>query len=156
MRGGGVDPVIAVGGTAGDQLGIPTVADLRPGLGPLGGLATALLWARTGWVVVAPCDLPLLEPADVTALVAGRLPTGRAAGPDRPVVAVVDGRPQVSLSCWPAADGRRLLALLDGGDRALRGAIDGLEWTGVDLSPRALADADTPEELDRLGGGGSR
>ena len=151
LRNGGIDPVVAIGGTAGTGLGLPTVADLRPGQGPLGGLATALLWARTGWVLAAPCDLPLLEPVHVAALLAARPRPEQ--DEDRPVVAVVDGRPQPSLGCWPAGHGRRLLALVDGEQRALRAAIDGIEWLGVELPADALADADTPEELARLDDG---
>lgn len=146
LRSAAVDPVVAIGGTAGDELNIPTVTDLRPGEGPLGGLATALLWARTGWVLVAPCDVPLLTPAHVAALLDARI----GADEDRPVVAVVDGRPQPSLACWPADHGRRLLAMVDGDRRALRSSIDGIEWRGVELPADAVADADTPEELARL------
>ena len=61
LRAAGVDPVVAVGGTAGSTLGVPTVADRHPGEGPLAALATVLTWARSGLVVVAPCDLPLLD-----------------------------------------------------------------------------------------------
>jgi molybdenum cofactor guanylyltransferase len=46
--------------------GVPVVADLVPGLGPLGGLHTALLWAqRRGFagVLCTPCDAPFVEVA---------------------------------------------------------------------------------------------
>lgn len=149
LRGAGVDPVAAIGGTAGSELGLPTVPDRRPGDGPLGGLATALLWARTGWVVVVPCDLPLLRADHVVRLL--------APGPvdDKPVVATVGGEPRISLSIWPAGDGRRVLRLLDGGQRRFRAAIDDRPWRGVELPEEAVLDADTPEELARLEGGTS-
>lgn len=155
LRGAGVDPVVAVGGRAGDQLGLPTVPDRRPGDGPLGGLATALLWARTGWVVIVPCDVPLLTAEHVRRLLADGpgddAGAGRASG--RPLVAMADGRPLVSLSVWPAADGRRILRLLDGGERRFRAALDGRDWRGVELPEQALIDVDTPAELARLEGG---
>lgn len=144
LREAGIDPVVAIGGRAGHSLGIPTVDDRRPGDGPLAGLATALLWARTGWVLVVPCDLPLLTPADVEMLLA------LDADDDRPVVATVDHRPMPSLSLWPAEHGRRLLNLIDDGQRRFQAALDGVEWRGVEVPSRALADADTPEELARL------
>lgn len=145
LRGGGAEPVAAIGGTAGPKLNIPTIADLRPGEGPLPGLATALLWAKTGSVVVAPCDLVLLQASDVRALV-----TASAEHPDVAVVATRDGAPQVSLAVWPASRGRDVLRLVDDGRRAFRAALDVIEWVGVELPAAALADADTPDELARL------
>lgn len=145
LRGGGADPVAAIGGTAGPHLNIPTIADLRPGDGPLPGLATALLWAKTGLVVVAPCDLVLLAAEDVAALVS----TAKT-HPGNAVVATRDGEPQVSLAVWPAERGRDILRVVDEGKRAFRAAIDVIDWVGVELPESALADADTPEDLARL------
>lgn len=145
LRGGGADPVAAIGGTAGPALNIPTIADLRPGEGPLPGLATALLWAKTGLVVVAPCDLVLLSPTDVAALV-----SAAAINPGLAVVATRDGEPQVSLAVWPAERGRDVLKIVDQGKRAFRAALDVIDWVGVELPSSALADADTPDELARL------
>ncbi len=148
LRDAGVDPVAAIGGTAGDGLGLPTIADRRPGEGPLAGLATALVWARTGWVVVVPCDLPLLDSAHVAALL--------APGPesDRPIVATVDGVPKVSLAVWPTSCARVALRLLDDDERRFRAVLDEVAWRGVEVPPEAVADADTPEELARLEAGG--
>jgi len=47
--------------------------DDRPGLGPIGGLATALRRAETDAIFVAACDLPFLDPAVIRELV-GLLP----------------------------------------------------------------------------------
>lgn len=159
MRQAGIDPVVAIGGRAGAELGVPTVPDRRPGDGPLGGLATALLWARSGWVVIAPCDLPLLSSEHLATLLRGGNLAGSSqqvaggAGPGDeigPLVATVAGRPNISLSVWPASQGRRLLRLLDGGERRFRAALDDCAWRGVELPGSALADADTPADLARL------
>lgn len=144
LRTSGVDPVVAIGGQAGHQLGLPTVADRRPGDGPLAGLATALLWARTGWVVCVPCDLPLLRPDHVAALLAP------GPGSGQPLVAVVDGEPKISLTAWPAEEGARLMRLVEAGERRFRASIDDIEWRGVEIGAEAVTDADTPEELARL------
>ncbi len=143
LRAGGADPVMAVGGTAGATLAIPTIGDLRPGDGPLGGLATALLWAKTGSVIVVPCDLPLLKADHVAALIA-------SSSPGRATVATVDGEPQISLALWPAEAGRAILKLVDGGTRRFRAALDVVEWSGVEMPAAAVRDADTPEDLQRL------
>lgn len=66
-----VDEIVVVGRTYG---AMTSVADLpAPGLGPLGALAGALVWAqRHGFAAVlsAPCDAPLL-PKDLAARLAG-------------------------------------------------------------------------------------
>jgi molybdopterin-guanine dinucleotide biosynthesis protein A len=61
-------------------LGLPLITDLRPFLGPLGGLYTALFYARTPWVLAAAVDAPLLSPALLAGLAA------RAARTRRPLV----------------------------------------------------------------------
>lgn len=145
LREAGVDPVAAIGGTAGTELAIPTVPDLRPGEGPLAALATALLYARTGWVVVVPCDLPLLDAADVAAILDVGSPDDR-----RPVLATIDGEPQISLGRWPAEAGREILGLVDDGKRRFLAAAEHLGWRGVEVRSDAVSDADTPEELEAL------
>ena len=144
LRGAGVDPIVAIGGRAGDQLGLPTVPDRRPGDGPLGGLATALLYARTGRVLVVPCDLPLLSTEHIARLLAD------VEGPGGPVVATVGGQPKISLSVWPTDEGRRILRLVDGGERRFRAALDGTDWHGVEVPEAAVTDADTPAELAKM------
>ena len=143
MRDAGIDPVVAVGGQAGLSLGTPTIADRTPGRGPLAALAGVLSWANKGWVLVAPCDLPLLSSSHIKALITDLVP-------DQAAVAEVDGEPQASLAVWPAGWARRVQREVDGGARAFRHALTVGEWNPVELPRNALADADTREELDRL------
>jgi molybdopterin-guanine dinucleotide biosynthesis protein A len=49
-------------------LGLPLVTDLVPHQGPVGGLATALFYARTPWVLLASADTPSLAPELAIAL----------------------------------------------------------------------------------------
>ena len=148
LRAVGADPVAAIGGSAGTQLGLPTIPDRFPGEGPLGGLATALLWAKRGSVLVTPCDLPLLQADDLIPLLRAAL--ANHGEPSVAVVATVGGRPQPSLACWPAERGLQLVQLLNDGKRAWRAALDVGPWSGVELRPDALADADSPDELEAL------
>jgi molybdopterin-guanine dinucleotide biosynthesis protein A len=143
LRCGGADPVVAVGGTAGAVLAVPTINDRWPGAGPLAALATVLLWARDGAVVVVACDLPLLTGEHVSDLIDAWEP-GRAA------VAVVDGRPEPSVACWPASAGPALRRAVVSGERAWSHALDVCDWSGVALGRQAVADADTPAELASL------
>ena len=142
LRDGGADPVTAIGGAAGHALGLPTVPDLRPGQGPLGGLATALLFAKVGHVLVTPCDVALLSADHVAALLDAIEP-----GVDQAVVATVEGVPQHTVGCWPATWGRRILGAVDGGSLAHRSALEMGDWIGVEVPAEAVIDVDTPAEL---------
>ena len=42
-------------------LNLPLFTDLKPGRGPLGGLYTALFWAKHSIVAVAACDMPFVN-----------------------------------------------------------------------------------------------
>ena len=60
-------------------LGLPLMTDLRPFLGPAGGLLTALFSARTPWVLAAAVDNPFLAPALLAELAARARRTSRPA-----------------------------------------------------------------------------
>jgi molybdopterin-guanine dinucleotide biosynthesis protein A len=54
------------------DLGFETIADRRPGLGPLGGLQAALSHRNDGWLLLASCDRIGIRPEWLQALFAGR------------------------------------------------------------------------------------
>lgn len=148
MRDAGLDPIVAIGGAPG-ILPIPTIADRYPGEGPLGALATATTFAKTGWVLTATCDLALLEPATVAALLAAvdDVDSGNA------VVAGIEGVAQVSLGCWPAAWSRQLHAAIRTGERRFRHALTVGPVRTVEVEPRHLLDADDEATLAALRNG---
>ncbi len=148
LRNAGIDPVVAIGGSAGQQLGLVVVPDRQPGLGPLAGIASALTWASTPLMLIAPCDLPLLTADHVATLCDAA--AAREVGAGRAVVAVVAGRPEPSLAVWPTESGRDVYRLVTSGQRRLRSMLDLLPWDGVELPAIALSDADDPARLQTL------
>ncbi len=145
MRAAGVDPIVAVGGDPG-ALPIPTLADRYPGEGPLGGLATVLRYARTGWVLTVPCDHPLLQAEHLLPLVDGI----QGLAPDRALVGEVDGEPKPGLACWPAGWASAVAEQIRKGERRYRSILNVGEWDGVAVDALALEDADDPAQLARL------
>lgn len=134
-------------------LGLPVVADRYPGIGPLGGIATALSAASNEAVIVVACDMPFLS-EDVLRLLIERsadadvvLP--RVGGEDEPLHALYTKR------CLPAieraiSEGRlRANAFL--GDVRVR-AISEDDLRVVDPGLRSFINVNTPEELDAVRG----
>jgi molybdopterin-guanine dinucleotide biosynthesis protein A len=154
------DPVVLLGGdgTLAKRLGLPWRADRRAGRGPLAGIATGLAWARElgreGLVVLA-CDLPLMTPEAIRAIVAAARP-----GLDA-VVAEGDARDGVQPLCaWyglgalPAIE-----ATLEAGRGSARALleelrVDRLRLTGapgdakVAHSEAPLLNVNTPDDLE--------
>ena len=83
--------------------GLPLVTDLRPFLGPAGGLLTALFYARTPWVLVVAVDNPFLAPALLTELAA------RVSRTSRPALVCRSSR---GLEPFPGVYAVRLLPIL--------------------------------------------
>lgn len=160
MRDAGIDPVMAIGGTAGEAVGVPTVADNYPGSGPLGGVATALFWAKRGHTLVAPCDLPCLRPEHLALLLAAldelsdRGGCGESASADQTaVVATLGGRPAHQLALWPAAWWPVLRRAIEAGERRFGHLLAVGPWVSVEVPAEAVSDADDEDELKRILGG---
>jgi molybdopterin-guanine dinucleotide biosynthesis protein A len=148
---GVVDPALEVGP---HRSGLGTIAEKHPGEGPLAALVagwSALSGAgHEGSVVVLACDLPLVTSAFIRWL--AQYPG------ERSIVPLVEGRLQPLCARWSALDLRRSVERAAHGARSFRELLDEMapvtvgprDWAGVAL-PTALADADTPDDLERLG-----
>ncbi|MFC4426273.1 molybdenum cofactor guanylyltransferase [Deinococcus navajonensis] len=126
--------------------GWTSVADTRPGEGPLAGLEAALGAAPPGWVALSGVDLPGLTPAYWTTLAGARTLEALS-------VQVLDpsGRPQPLGALYHTSLLPRVSALLDAGERRLRLAAPP-EWI-VTLAPPASGDLrniNTPADLAAL------
>jgi molybdenum cofactor guanylyltransferase len=151
LRKAGATDVLAIGG---DQkrlrsLGVldEVVADEFPGQGPLGGIISALKASSNDLVVVLACDTPAIDADTPSRLLTALHDDERAAV----AVAVVDERVQPLTAAW-----RRSLSLdhlrrsFESGERAPRKVLDGLRVRTIeDISPDAVLDLDSPEDLDR-------
>jgi len=65
-----VSPVVIITNSPAEfrHLNIPAAPDIRPGCGPLSGIHAALSLSATEYVLVVSCDLPLLTPQILRAL----------------------------------------------------------------------------------------
>lgn len=157
------DPAICA---VAESLGLTCHGDRRAGLGPLGGLYTALPLVQE-WLIWVACDLPLIQPDLVRSLQALAQSPERDAGDDPPVwdaiVPRVGGRPEPLLALYH----RRCLAAVEEQIRADRLRMtdllaqlrthyveeDYLRQADPDL--RSFTNVNTPEEwqqaLDQWG-----
>jgi len=132
------------------SLGLPLVTDLRPWQGPLGGLETALFYARTPLVLAAAADAPFPAPSLLAALAA------RAAQGVRTVLVCQTPR---GLQPFPGIYSVHLLARLtaflnEGGRQVKRFlekcrplALPENEVAHLDPQGRSFMNLNTPEDL---------
>lgn len=152
LLGEALPEVIVVGDPAFSALvsGTPLFADRYPGRGPLGGLATAFAVTAAPWVFLMACDMPLLSPPLVLAMVDRAL---SSRGADAVVLPGPKG-PEPLHACYArhvmptveeriAADDWSMGHLL--GRLTIYELSDG-EWARVDPQRRSTTNANTPEE----------
>jgi molybdopterin-guanine dinucleotide biosynthesis protein A len=142
----GAAEVFCVGGdSALTSLGLRSVADDRPGEGPLGGLVTALKNAAHDLVVVLACDLIAPSIAAIERLVDSAQDRERVIAATVPVVG---SRAQwLHGAWWRDACLAPLRAAFDEGERSIHGAAERLDVRFVEDPGPGFADADAPEDL---------
>lgn len=135
------------------DLGVRVEPDRVAGKGAPGGLYTALAASTTEWVFTAGCDMPFLAEAPIRFLAAQRAP-GTVA-----VVPAWAGTPQPLHALWARAALPEVERLLRAGDPSLIRIVLSVgarivpeeDWAAVDPGGRALENANTAEDLGRLG-----
>ncbi|GEM_PF-157390 len=134
--------------------GLPSVQEETPGCGPLVAICKGVEVLRAAGIacptLVVACDLPLLS--EIVLRTLAQWPGTNS------VVPVVEGHPQPLCARWSMTDLCAALMLTKAGARSMRSLlerpevelVDELRWPG-ELDRRALADVDTPADLERLG-----
>jgi molybdopterin-guanine dinucleotide biosynthesis protein A len=134
-------------------LNLPLVTDLVPFQGPLGGLATALFYARSPWVLLTSVDAPFLSPRLAAALAAAAAKTTRPALVCRsqrnvePFPGLYAVRLLSRLQDFFLQERRRFMAFLD----PQRPEVWGPEiWRTFDPEGLSFENLNQPEDLARL------
>lgn len=133
-------------------LGLPLITDLIPFQGPVGGLATALFYARTPWVLLTSADAPLLsrDLARALAAAAGKI--------SRPALVC---RGERGLEPFPGLYATRLLPRIEDflkEKRCFRALLERLRpevwdpgvWSRFDPEGASFRNLNQPEDLGRL------
>ena len=122
--------------------GLPVIADLEPGAGPLGALASACAAHPGTWLVIG-CDLYLLDESTLRFLIDHHEPAkGATAFRNR-----IDGRPEPLCAIYEASSISKA-AKFSKDTRCARKFLESLDPEILDLPhPAALDNANTPLEL---------
>jgi molybdenum cofactor guanylyltransferase len=122
--------------------GLPVVEDRIPGAGPLAGIHAALTVCGTPFVFVAPCDMPLVLPEMIDAVL-------QDAEPGHIAVAGDGTRVQPLFGLYPAAAAGPIHRRLIAGQYSVLDLLNEMRGTIVDLSAwkGRLVNINTPEDF---------
>lgn len=127
---------------------IPFMEDEEPGLGPVGGLRTALTHFDTP-VVLLGCDMPLVKPMTLHWLLGAFAGSTARHG----MVTTRNARVEPLFSVYRPACTQIIEDMLEEGRRALRGVIEHGMFDRADAPPEVaecLLNVNTPDELTAL------
>jgi molybdopterin-guanine dinucleotide biosynthesis protein A len=148
---------VTIVGRRPDRRDVPACAawhpDVHPGLGPLGGIATALqVAAATGrpcGVCAVACDMAALGGDMLDFLLAGRDRRAPATVPVHPTT----GRMEPLLAIYESTARQSVSEAMDSGTRSVTQwlqSVDAHRLTVPDDLAAELTDVDTPADLDAL------
>jgi len=129
--------------------GLPVLADELPGQGPLGGIASALVWASSERVFVVAGDMPFLDPRAIQLLLSrsGDVVVPMVAGMPDPLHAVYHKRALAAIRSRLASGRRKTAALLADCDTI---GVDESELRALDPELRFLVNVNSPSDLKNL------
>lgn len=134
-----------------DASTIPTVPDIYPQWGALGGLHAALTASNRAWVIVVACDLPFVTSELFLQLASMRLDH------DAVVPVQADGRPQPLAALYRVDTCRqRATELIEAGKRRPLDLLEAVKtrWVAfeeirnLDQAERFFVNINTPEDYD--------
>ena len=137
-------------------LGVPVVGDLLRGRGAPGGLHAALSTVRTGSIFLAACDMPHLSREGIRLLARER---GASGGDAWAVAAEWGGRLEPLHALWARAGLPTVERMLGEGQPSMTSlaravgvrTVPEAAWRCVDPAGLAFSNANTPQDLERLG-----
>jgi molybdopterin-guanine dinucleotide biosynthesis protein A len=126
------------------RAGLPQIVDRQPGIGPIAGIAAALLeHPKAAWLVLA-CDLPFLTEQTLQHLIAHRDPHKLATA----YRSAHDGLPEPLCAIWEPGAREPVLAYIASGKQCPRKFLINADTALLDLPERAALDnVNTREEL---------
>ncbi len=135
------------------EIPLRVVADDEPGLGPLGGIATAMRHSRQEWAMVLGCDLPFLSRAwlDYLKQRAAASPADAVlpcdeAGRAEPLCAVYRKRAHAAVCAALASGVRKVTDGLAGLQVEIVSAAD---WKAFDSGGLLFKNMNTPEDYEQ-------
>lgn len=128
---------------------IRLVADIRPGLGPIGGMQAAFMQCSYDALWIVACDMPYIS-AEAAVMMAEM----RAAGEYDAVVPHVQGRLHPLHGIYDRTCREQVDRLIDMGELRLTSLLDRINWHAADeslflergIDSRFIANINSPEE----------
>lgn len=128
------------------HLGYPVLADRKPGVGPVGGIESALSYTTADWNLVLACDMPGIS----AEFLRGLLDAAERAGADVLAPAGPSGRLEPLSAVYHRRCRETLGRALEAGVRKVTDALAGLEVARLPVDNAAcFENLNTPEEWAR-------
>jgi molybdopterin-guanine dinucleotide biosynthesis protein A len=132
-------------------LGYNVIPDDTPGIGPLGGIATALRHSNQPWNLIVGCDLPFLTSEWLDYLTARAVESKADA-----MIPESDAGPEPLCAMYRKTCVTAILAAITGGTRKVSDAVAALkidsvpprDWKPFDESGRLFKNMNTPEDFE--------
>ncbi len=120
----------------------PVIPDLKPGLGPLGGIHTALRHSTAEWNLITACDMPALKAEFLETLLVAAERSGR-----RCLVPHSPRGLEPLCSVYHVSAGVEIAALLRAGERKMMRALEALDPAILEVETAApFTNVNTPAD----------